>query len=142
MSADNKEVFIDQAAVERVDARIRESKAMTQGLMSSWSNPMEGVTEGPMGKVTAPKQIPVYPKESAGGVAAQIMPKDEKVLIVIPLQAMKLFKSLLGQWFELEVRLTPDQAKMLLESLQAMPTPKKMFDAEAVFNLMNSLRGR
>lgn len=139
MSTDNKDVYIDRAAVALVDAKIQESKSMISGLMSSWGKPMEGVTDGPMGKVTAPKPQ---------AIAAQYAPpakgpaSDGKVFVTIPMQGMKAFKQLLSQWFEVEVRLTADQSKMLLENLQSMPTPKKMFDAKAIFNLMESLGGK
>lgn len=133
--SENKEVYIDQVAVAAVDARIKQTKAMTAGLMSSWARPMEGLTEGPMGKVTAPK-----PQEAPILHAAPVKaPADEKRFVVIPLQGMKAFKALLPTWFEVEVRLTPEQAKAFLEMLQQMPTPKKMYDAKAIFNLMESL---
>lgn len=143
MSTDRPDIFIDQKAVAAVDQKIRETQAYTRntGLMTSWLNPMEGVTTGPLGKITTPTKVtPSVPHGTVGNAdrAIKILPpKDD--FIVVPMQAMKAFKKLLEHCFELEVKLTQEQSKMLLEMLQAMPTPKKMFDAKAIFALMDSL---
>lgn len=142
MSADRKDVFIDQAAVQAVDRKIRESTAFTRGVMSSWANPMDGVMSGPMGKITVPPKLVDVPHGTPGNPnisARTAIPSPKEDFVVIPMQGMKAFKKLVEKSFELEVRLTQDQAKMLLDMLQAMPTPKKMFDAKPIFALMDSL---
>lgn len=137
--SDNKEIYIDRNAVAAIDAKIKETSTMTRGLMSSWSNPMAGVESGPQGKITPPKKELVQEKVALHQPPSK---QDEKVLVTVPMQGMKALKALLPNWFEIEVRLTPEQARMYLEALQAMPTPKKMFDAKAIFSLMESLGGK
>ena len=133
--SDNKEVYIDREAVAKVDAKIKESKAMTSGMISSWNNPIEGITKGPNGApITKAKTETV----DVGFPSVQETIKKNG-LIIIPFQAMKQFKALLGYIEMLEVKLTQDQARMFLDSLSEMPTPKKMTDAKAVITLISSL---
>jgi len=135
MSTDKADVYIDEKAVAAVDAKIRESQALTSGLMSSWAKPLEGITEGPHGKVTQPKPQEKLLREMPATVSAV----DGKKLIKIPTQAIKCFKRILELCDGLEVRLTSAQSQMLLESVQAMPTPKRMMDAKAIFELIEAL---
>jgi len=135
MSTDKADVYIDEKAVAAVDAKIRESQALTSGLMSSWAKPLEGVTEGPHGKVTVPK-----PREDALPIASQTSRAPGGGFVVIPAQAIKIFKQLLPLLGEVEARFSPEQKKLFLDSLQAMPTPKVMSDAQAIFKLMEALQ--
>lgn len=86
-----------------------------------------------MGDVTPPK------KEQPGLVVVAPVPKVLG-LVKIPSQAMKSFKRILDLCEDLEVRLTHEQSQMLLESLQSMPTPKRMMDAKAIFELIEALQ--
>ena len=136
MSTDkNPDVYIDEKAVAMVDAKIKETQSMTRGLMSSWSRPLEGVTKGPAGDVTVPK-----PQEKLLRELPSIVGADNKKFVKVPVQAMKSFKRILDLFENLEVRLTSEQGKMLLESVQAMPTPKRMMDAKAIFELIEVLQ--
>lgn len=137
MSTDKADVYIDEKAVAAVDAKIRESQALTSGLMSSWAKPMEGVTDGPQGKITPPKQkteiaqtpnAPSLARAAGGG------------FVVIPAQAVKIFKQLLPLLGDIEVRFSPEQKTLFLDALQEMPTPKVMADAQAIFKLMEALQ--
>lgn len=141
MSADRKDVFIDGKAVAAVDQRIRESTAYTRGVMTSWANPMEGIATGPAGKiVNAPVlRDPSVPHGTLPIPAVKVAPTQND-FVLIPLQGMKAFKKLLPHCFELEVRLSKEQSKMLLDTLSSMPTPKKMFDAKAIIALMEALQ--
>lgn len=132
MSTDNKDVFVDQKAVAAVDARIQESKRLTSGVMSSWANPLEGVAPtGPAGKITSPRKMEL----------PELLPsfKPAASIVKIPPQAMLTFKKLLPILEDVEVKLTQEQKAMFLATLQEMPTPKKMMDAKAIFELMEAL---
>lgn len=134
MSDDRKDIFIDRKAVEAVDAKINESKRLTSGMISSWSNPLEGATEGPKGKITPPRKVE---HESP---SLQVSPKSAAVgFVKVPMQAMGTFKKLLPMLEGVEVKLTLEQKGMFLNTLQEMPTPKKMMDAKAIFELMEAL---
>lgn len=138
MSTDKPDVYIDEKAVAAVDAKIRETQAMTSGLMSSWARPLEGLTKGPAGDITPPKKIDFnegVTTKVLGGVYFQ-----PGVIIKIPAQAMKPFKRILELCDSLEVRLNEEQKKMFLESLQAVPTPKNIMDAKAIFELIEALQ--
>lgn len=134
MSTDNKDVFIDQKAVDQIDAKIRESSSMSNLVMSSWGNPIEGVKEGPKGRITPPK------KEEPVVVTSPVHSGQRVSTILIPSQAIKLLKQLLPLFGEVIVQLTSEQKTLLLESLQSMPTPKVMSDAQAIFKLMEALQ--
>ena len=136
MSTDKTDVYIDEKAVAAIDAKIRESQALTSGLMSSWAKPMEGVTEGPQGKITAPKKEAI---EYQTGKIQIDNPLSSRV-IKVPSQALKAFKQLLPLFGELEIRFSPEQKQLFLDSLQEMPTPKVMSDAQAIFKLMEALQ--
>ena len=136
MSDDRKDVFIDKAAVDRIDAKISESKRLTAGIMSSWANPLEGSpSSGPAGKITPPRKVEVEDttlRTSAHSVAIGF--------VKVPAQAMGTFKKLLPMLEGVEVKLTDDQKGMFLATLSEMPTPKKMMDAKAIFELMEALQ--
>lgn len=137
MSTDNPNFRIDENAVAKVDARIRETKALTKGIMSSWANPMGGIQEGPKGKVTIPK-VRSLPDEPIGLCDGKVY-TSQPICIKVPAQAMKTFKQLLPLFGDVDVSLTPEQKKLFLEALEQTPTPKLMSDAKAIFGLMESL---
>lgn len=136
MSTDKADVYIDEKALAQVDAKIQESQRMTKGIMSSWANPMEGVTQGPLGKITAPK-----PEEKL----LQELPKNYVAVnggvffVKVPVQSIRVFRKLLPLFGDVEVRFTPEQKKLFLDALEGTPTPKVMSDAKAIFTLMESL---
>lgn len=134
MAEKDPNVYIDEKAVAQVDARIQETKTMTKNLMSSWSNPMTGVEEGPKGKVTAPK-VQAQEEQIVAGRSGQVIGH----IVKVPIQAIKTFKQLLPLFGDVDVRLTPDQKKLFLEALEKTPTPKLMSDAKAIFALMEAL---
>lgn len=151
MSTDNKEIYVDKAVVDAVDAKIRESKALMNsegngeyGIMSSWARPLEGLKEGPQGKVTIPK--PPEETKAQPMIYASHIERLHYKTVKIPVQAMGSFKKLLRLYEEIEeledieVILTNEQAYILLEYLESMPTPKMMADAQAIFKLMENLK--
>lgn len=131
MSTDNPNLIIDDKNVAIVDAKIRETQALTRGVMSSWENPLEGVHEGPMGRVTVPKK-----DLEIQNVRASL---SSQPFVTVPTQAIKEFKRLIPLFGEVKVLLTDEQKRVFLDSLQSMPTPKMMSDAKAIFTLMEAL---
>lgn len=133
MTDPNPNVYIDENAVAAVDAKIRESKSMIQGVMSSWDKPLEGITSGPLGKITPPKAAEQQTEHAVQRISSQFG------IVNIPVQAMKTFKQLLPLFGDIAVRLSPEQKKLFLEALESTPTPKIMLNAKAIFALMESL---
>lgn len=138
--SDRKEVFIDHAAVDAVDRKIQQSQNLTRGIMSSWSNPMEGLESGPQGPVSKPKPRQAVPQLSSVNVPRETLaPSSAGGVIKIPAQAMKCFKRVLAMCESIDVKLTPDQAHMLLDAVSGMPAPKNMADARAIIGLIEAL---
>lgn len=136
MSTDKPDVYIDEKAVAAIDAKIKQNQEFMRGVMTSWGNPLEGIKSGPAGTITPPK-----PPERITTSASilQTMAPTPGSFIRIPAQGIKSFKRILELCDTLEVRLSEEQKKMLLESIQSVPTPRNIMDAKAIFELIEAL---
>lgn len=140
---ENPNFVMSQENLDLVNKKERESRN-AGGMTSSW-------TEPPDPSLVPPDKMKLILESQAAH--AKVVEKEEKRitapdyhrssaksrLVTIPPQAMRSFKTLLNLFGAVQVNLTSDQSKLLLESLEKTPTPKNMVDAKALFNLMEIL---
>lgn len=118
------------------------------GITASWNAPIDSIDPAllpedkrKMLMETQQKQALEKPAETPqpNRPAASLPQPRSQGLVLIPAQAIKLFKRVLDTFPSVEVVLTPEQAESLLSELQLMKTPKSMSDAKAIIRLFDRL---
>lgn len=121
-----------------VNKKEREGR-LGSGLSASWTTP-----ESELEKIVPADKLELIRKSQAAHPLREVKEtftvRQSPKLVTIPKAAMGSFKRLLPLFEAVQVNLSTDQSRMLLESLQAMPTPKNMMDAKSIFNLMEALQ--
>lgn len=140
---------IDQDQLAVVERKEREDRALGGGITASWTGhatePFASLPEDKR-KLLAQSQLDHPPKFEPPELQTPprpFPPFTASRLLTIPAQANAIVRKLLPSLASLatvEMRLSEPQRALLLRALQAMPTPKKMEDAKAIFDLMESLR--
>lgn len=107
-----------------------------------WKHPMSGglTVKGGLeenDKVEIIKQDVVSTTTESVRTFASLPVKEDHNYVIIPFQAMELFKSLTLE--TLSVKLTSREAQILLDKLNEMEPPKSMKDAKAIIRLSDEL---
>ena len=116
------------------------------GMFASWNSPIEELDPSlvPADKLKAIQESQAReaakPKDFQPGEVIPVLKRVAgKNLVVIPIQAIKQFKSLLPMFQDIEVVFNPEQAQLFLDELGNMKTPAKMSDAKAIVKLTDQL---
>lgn len=142
---ENPNFSISQENLDLVNRKERESKN-SGGMTSSWTGiPDPELVPPDKMKLILESRQKQAEKERQFDERQQATPIRQPPslprakLVTIPKQAIKSIIRLLPLFEAVQMNLTSEQSKMLLDSLSSLPTPKNMMDAKAIFNLMEML---
>lgn len=139
---DNPNFAISQDNLAMVERKERESR-LSSGMTSSWTSPPDPELVPPdkmkMILESRAKQVDKDREFVKAHITEREGPASRACLVTIPKQALKPFLRVLPLFEAVQVNLTTDQRKMLLEALQGLKTPPNLMDAKAIFNLMEVL---
>ena len=69
----------------------------------------------------------------------QAGPMPKSGMLSVPPQAMKQFRDYIKNVSTIKVQLTSEEARLFLDIVESMPTPKAMSDAKAIIRLTEQL---